>query len=192
MEQLLKTLDTISPMSPIEVNEIAPLLVMKKVNKNDFILRSGQKCDFFVYVNYGAIRTFSIGKNGENHNIMLNAENEFLGNLESYVTNQPSNVSIQAIEPSEIIMIFKKDLDKLYESSLYWNKFGRTLTENVFIESKNRLEFLLYNTPEERYINLLNSNPTFLVRYPLTDIASFLGITPQSLSRIRSRINVAF
>lgn len=175
-------------MSSKEVDEITPLLVKKKIMKNDFILSQGQVCDFFVYINKGSLRTFSLGKKGDIHNIMLNSEYEILGNLESFVTNQPSNVSIQAIESSEVILIFKKDLNLLYETSLFWNKFGRTLTENVFIESKTRLEFLLYNSPEERYKILLSTKPKFINRYPLSDIASFLGITQQSLSRIRSRI----
>lgn len=188
MEELLKILSQIAPITTTEINEIVPLLETKTVSKNDFILEEGQVCDFYFFVSKGSFRTFNSLPSGDTVNIMLNSENEIGGNLESYACQTPSNVSIQAIENAEAIFIFKKDLDLLYQKSLFWNTFGRVLTEKIFIESKNRLESILYNSPENRYLNLINNHPDFIERFPLSDIASYLGIKPQSLSRIRSRI----
>ena len=150
-------------MSDVERKQMEPLLVEKSVKKHDCILNEGQVCDFFIYIKRGSFRTFnSANLNGDVMNVMLNYTNDIIGNMESYVTQQKSNVCIQAIESSDIIFIFKKDLDALYQDSLYWNKFGRKLTENVFIESKLRHESLLYYTPEQRYLNILETKPEFL------------------------------
>ncbi len=192
MKELFQVLNQTFPMSEVEREQILPFLSIQKVEKQTFILKEGQVCDFFVFVKKGSFRSFYNNSKGDSINIMLNAEYDIIGNLESYATQEPSNVFIQAIEPSELIFIYKKDLDKLYETSLYWNQFGRILTENIFIVSKRRLESLLYNTPEKRYLNMIEDNQDMLRRYPLNDIASFIGVTPQSLSRIRSRVHLTF
>jgi CRP-like cAMP-binding protein len=119
---------------------------------------------------------------------MLNSENEFVSDLDSFVSNEPSNLFIQAIEKSEVIKIARDDLNGLYENSLYWNKLGKIMTENIFISAKRILEMFLYKSPTERYMELLKNSPEFLHNYSLTDIASFIGVTRQSLSRIRAKV----
>lgn len=175
------------PITQKEIDEVSPFLKTRVLLKNDFLLRSNEVCKFLAFTKTGSFRMFHIRANGDQTNIMLNSEHEFVSDLHSLIAQLPSNINIQAIEKSEITLIAKDDLNSLYETSLYWNKLGRKLTEHVFVEAKLRLEDLLYKTPEERYRDLLNNYPHFLNRYSLTDIASFIGVTPQSLSRIRTR-----
>lgn len=177
-------------MTEVEVSQISTYLTTKKLNKDDHLLKAGHICNFIAFVHIGKFRSYYTSPKGDSVNIMLNSENEFIGDLESFITLKPSNLCIQAIEESEIIIILKEDIEKLYDKSLYWNSFGRIMTENTFIIAKRRLEDLLYQTPENRYLGLLTREPEFLNQYPLTDIASYLGITLQSLSRIRSRISI--
>ena len=188
MKPIFDHFNTILPMSEKEVVEITPLLKTKLVAKDESILNEGNTCNFLAFVTKGSFRSFHVNSNGKSTNLMLNSTNEFISNYDSYLSGLPSNISIQAIEMSEVITIFKEDLDKLLDTSLYWNKVGRMMVENIFVISKLRLESILYKTPKERYFELLKCSPDFLKKYSLTDISSFIGVTLQSLSRIRARI----
>ena len=130
-----------------------------------------------------------MNSNGSSTNLMLNSDNEFVSNYDSFISGLPSNISIQSISKSEVILIHKNDLDKLLKDSLYWNKLGRLMTENIFVTAKLRLESIIYKTPEERYLDLMHHSPDFFEKYSLTDISSFIGVTLQSLSRIRARLH---
>ncbi len=88
-----------------------------------------------------------------------------------------------------MILLNHKGLNSLYNDSFYWNKFGRIISEQIFINSKRRTEQLLFLSPKERYLLLLKEYPDFFQKYSLKHIASYLGITPQSLSRIRNQIS---
>ncbi|BDD03929.1 hypothetical protein AUTU_14120 [Aureibacter tunicatorum] len=121
-------------------------------------------------------------------NLLLRSENEFITDYESFISKQSAGLRIQAIEEGEAILLDKNDLDKLYDESFYWNKFGRILSEQIFINSKRRNEQMLFRTPKQRYLDLIKHEPEFFQRYSLKHISSYLGITPQSLSRIRKQI----
>ena len=188
MNSIFEHFNKILPMAEKEVEEITPLLKIRTVVKNEFLLRESQTCHFLAFVKKGSFRSFHVNSNGKSTNLMLNSTHEFISNYDSYLSGVPSNISIQAIEMSEVITILKEDLDKLLETSLYWNKLGRMMSENMFLVSKLRLESILYQTPKERYFDLIKCSPEFLKKYSLTDISSFIGVTLQSLSRIRARI----
>lgn len=188
MDALFNYFNQILPMSETEVEEVTPFLKTRTVSKDECLLNENQVCTFLTFIKVGSFRSYYVNSEGRSINMMLNSENEFISNYDSFITQSPSNIFIQAIEESEVILIYKKDLDKLLEHSLYWNKLGKLLVESIFIIAKNRLESMIYKTPEERYLDLVAHFPNFLERFSLTDIASFIGVTPQSLSRIRARI----
>jgi CRP-like cAMP-binding protein len=188
MNVIFEYLNKILPISEKEIEELTPLLRTKTLLKDEFLLNQNQTCNFLAFIKEGSFRSFHVNSNGNSTNIMLTPMNEFISEYESYLTGLPANISIQSIKKSEVIIIYKKDLNKLLENSLYWNKLGLKLTENIFILSKLRLESIIYQTPEERYLDLITNSPDFLEKFSLTDISSFIGVTLQSLSRIRARI----
>lgn len=187
MNVIFEYFDKVLPMTEKEIEEVRPYLKTKTVLKNDFLLSEDQTCRFMAFIKRGSFRHFHINPNGSLTNIWFSSTNELLSNYHSFRSGIPSNISIQAIEESEIIIIHKDDFDNLLENSFYWNKLGRLMVENIFFLSVNRLESMIYKTNEERYLDLVANSPEFLQKYSLTDIASFLGITIQSLSRIRAR-----
>ena len=188
MNVIFDQFNSILPISEKEINEIKPLLKTRTLQKDEFLLEANQLCNYMTFINKGSLRSFHLKQNGGYINLMLNSNNDFVSDLESFTMQTPSNVYIQAIEKTEITTLSKNDLEYLYKQNLYWNTLGRKLTEQVFIVSKRRLETLLYKKPKERYLELLKHSPEFLDKYSLTDIASFIGVTPQSLSRIRTKI----
>lgn len=98
-------------------------------------------------------------------------------------------VFIESIEKGEAILLDREGLFTLYDTSFYWNKFGRIMSEQIFISSKRRTADLLFSSPKERYLSLMENHPDFFQKYSLKHIASYLGIAPQSLSRIRNQIS---
>lgn len=106
---------------------------------------------------------------------------------ESILQNVKSKMNIKALKDSEIMLLHKDDLQKLYQKEAYWQEFGRKMTEVIYLSAQKRIEELLYYVPERRYYNLLSENPQVFQLIPLKHIASYLGIKPQSLSRIRNR-----
>ncbi|MFD1552879.1 hypothetical protein DNU06_08055 [Putridiphycobacter roseus] len=189
MQTIIDYFNHILPISESEITILKPLLQQKVLEKEEFLLQENQVCKFIAFIKKGSFRSFHYNANGTSTNLMLDSSQTLISNYESYISQQPSNVSIQATIKSEVIYISKNDLDHLLENSFYWNKLGRILTENIFILSKQRLESIIYKTPEERYQTLIKYTPDLLEQFSLTDIASFIGVTPQSLSRIRARIH---
>ncbi|CAM4085598.1 Crp/Fnr family transcriptional regulator [Zobellia roscoffensis] len=122
-------------------------------------------------------------------NLLLRSDNEFITDYESFISQEPSTLRIQSIEKGEAIFLDRAGLNSLYDTSFYWNKFGRIISEQIFVNSKRRTEQLLFLTPKERYLLLLKDHPDYFQKYALKHIASYLGITPQSLSRIRNQIS---
>lgn len=188
LNQLKEIINRILPITEEDWNAISPFFQEKEFATNEFVLKKGEISQYIIFINKGAFRSFYENDDLVETNLLLKSENEFITEYESFISQQASKLSIQALEDSQVILLPKKDLSVLYESSFYWNKFGRIMSEFIFINSKKRTEELLFLSPEERYLKLLTENSSFFQRYSLKQIAGYLGITPQSLSRIRSRI----
>ena len=135
------------------------------------------------------MRSYFIHDNVTETNLLLRSENEFITDYESFVTQKPATLWIQAITKCEVILLDRKGLYALYETSFYWNKFGRIVSEQIFINSKQRTEQMLFLSPKERYLLLMKNEPNFFQKYSLKHIAGYLGVTPQSLSRIRNQLS---
>jgi len=119
----------------------------------------------------------------------LKSENEFITDYESFISQDSATLWIESMEDGEVVFLDRTGLYSLYETSFYWNKFGRIISEQIFLNSKRRTEQMLFLTPKERYVLLLKNQPSFFQKYSLKHIASYLGITPQSLSRIRNQLS---
>ncbi|MGB1217674.1 MAG: Crp/Fnr family transcriptional regulator [Saprospiraceae bacterium] len=188
MEFLREILNLHIPIDSDNWDLLSTQLIVKEVNAGEYINKANEICDFIGFVNKGAFRAFYLNDEGVETSLLLNSKSEFITDYESYITGKLSKLNIQAIEDSELILLPKKALDELYETSFYWNKFGRLVAENVYLNCKKRTEELLFLTPEKRYLKLMDEHPEFFQKYPLRYISSYLGITPQSLSRIRARL----
>lgn len=173
-----------------DVNDAMSYWKSRRINKGDFFNMQNVVCNDLGLVVKGIFRIYyNEPDTNEQKNAFFFSENQFLVSFRSFITRYPCYYYIEALEDSEIVYISYRDLYSLYETHPNWGKFGRLLAELFFNYSQARMEELLFNSHEERYIKLLEEHPNIVNRIPGYHISSYLGITNPSLSRIRKRIN---
>ncbi|MDF2832840.1 MULTISPECIES: Crp/Fnr family transcriptional regulator [Chryseobacterium] len=161
---------------------------LKKVGKNEMLLQEGEVCRNTFFVEKGLLRMYSIDKNGKEHVIQFAPENWLIGDRSSLYFNEKSRYYIEAVEDSEVLFLQPDFFSKLIE------EFPNTIEKNDLIIQKHvkslqdRINSLLGETAEERYLKFIKMYPDLLLRVPQWMIASYLGITPESLSRVRKEL----
>lgn len=160
----------------------------KKVSKNEFLLREGEVCHQTFFVEKGLLRMYSIDKNGKEHIIQFAPEKWLISDRSSLYFGEKSKYFIEAVEDSEVLLLNADFFTKVIE------KFPNTAENNDLLLQKhirnlqNRVNSLLAETAEERYMNFIKMYPDILLRVPQWMVASYLGITPESLSRVRKEL----
>ena len=167
---------------------LLPHLEMKTIRKNELFIEEGKKAREVALVIDGMFRQYYT-KNGEEKTTYFFFENHFMTSYISCITGKSSLVTIEALSNATYIVFPYKVLQELFEQSMAWQEFGRLIAEYLGIGLEERMVSLLLQSPEERYVDLLNSNKKKIIeRIPQHYIANYLGITPVSMSRIRSRL----
>lgn len=155
-----------------------------------YYLKVGQICDQTGYISKGCTRQFTTDSKGREHILNFAFEDWIIGDLESYYTGSPTIFNIQALEDCELYCIHKKDMDALEEHLPRLKEWHLAKQRKAHHASVKRLTEVKTLTAEERYLNLIEKYPHIFQRVPLRDIACYLDIEPQSLSRLRKRITV--
>lgn len=187
-----KTLAHALAVDESHIDTFYALLEFKELKRKDFLIRQDEFCHFIGFVINGTLRTFYVNEEGDEINFLFHFHNrlEDMGftDFESFLLEQKAKLNIQALEKSYVALISRKNWMELTHSDEYWQVFGRRMTEIVYLAAKHRIEELLYFTPENRYLKLIENYPEIVLKFPQKYIASYLGIQPQSLSRIRKRL----
>lgn len=170
-----------------ETKYFTSILKPRVLRKKQYFLQAGDISRYECFVNKGCLRTYNVDEKGQEHVVQFAIEDWWCGDLYSFFSGLPSEYNIEAIEETEILMIEKNNLELLYIRVPKFERFFRILLQNAFIASQRRISENLSLPAEERYINFIQRYPKFEQRLSLKQIASFLGITPESLSRIRGR-----
>ncbi|KQM72914.1 hypothetical protein ASE74_21685 [Pedobacter sp. Leaf216] len=157
------------------------------LKKHSFYLKDGQVCKSMVIVYKGGMRVFTRNEKGD-QTLGFAFEGEWIGDYESFLLQTPSDFFIEALEDCEVFTLSFADMQSLYLHSQRFERFGRIIAENLFIETAKSKRNLMAQSAENRYLNLIDTNPHILDRLPQHLIASYLGIQPQSLSRIRAKL----
>jgi CRP-like cAMP-binding protein len=170
-----------------ETSYFTSLLRKRKIRKGDFLLHRGETARFDSYVDKGCLKASFIDKNGEEHVVQFAEENSWITDYDSFTNSTPSNLEIVALEDSELLQIEHDRLAQLFERIPKFERFYRVVYEQHFISLYRCLISLLSNSAEERYQVFKQKYPRLINRIPQHQIASFIGISPEYLSRIRSR-----
>ncbi len=190
MKQLLR--QVMSQTIRVDDDEWAafePHIYTKKIAKKETYLRAGRQCPEIGLIVTGAMRQYHLLPDGERTTFFF-FEGDFVCDYQSVLTSQPATISIEALEDSEILFFNREVLLRLYRLYPTYETFGRLIAESVYLCAMERLNSFLLSSPEERYRHFLENAEShkILSRVPQHYIASYLGITPVSLSRIRSRV----
>lgn len=187
MEKLRAYFDQLYPLSDEEWIAFATKLVPKEVKKKEWILLEGESCNYIAFIEQGVFRFYHT-KDGQEIVTAFFFVGDFLSNYRSFLSNQASKHSIQALKKSKIWMMQQQDLYQLYEQYPMIDRLGRLVAEQLYLTVARRLDIFMYETPEERYLDLIRRGSKLLHEVPQYMLASYLGVSPETLSRIRKRI----
>ena len=172
-----------------EFNLAATFFVPKKIRRRQFLLQAGDVCKSLAFVSNGCLRSYSVDNKGEEHIVQFAIEDWWISDMKSFLTNQPSTYNIDALEDSELLLIDKVSQDKLCCAIPKFEHYFRILLESNSSAAQLRISDFISSSAEDRYLNFLKTYPKLVQRVPQSQIASYLGITPQSLSRIRKELS---
>lgn len=168
-----------------EMEMIADKASYRKIKRRQMILQEGFACRHYCFVVDGCFRMYGVDEKGAEHNIQFAAENDWISDISSFHSQKPSKLFIEAMEASEIAQFEREDLYFLYQNVPKLDRIFKVIIENKFVELQNRVLQNISSTALQRYLNFLEQYPTLASRLPNIQIASYLGITPEFLSKIR-------
>ena len=185
---LRKAIDEFAPLSDADRAMLVPHLRVETIQKHGFFAEEGKQATTVALVLKGSLQQY-YSKDGNEKTTYFYFEGHFMSAYFSCISQQPSLLTIKALTASSCLVFPYAVLVDLYARSFAWQKFGRLLNEHIALGLEDRMVSLLTQSPEERYLALLNSNKKKIIeRIPQHYIANYLGITPVSLSRIRKRV----
>jgi len=175
-----------TPLADSDTELIKSAFVPKRIRKRQYFLQEGEVCKYSAFIVNGAMRQYSVDDKGVEHIIRLFIENWWAVDRESYIMLTPSLYNIDAWEDTDALLITKADLNRLSTIPAI-NEMSRRLDENHAFAFQKRLNASNLSV-EQRYLDLARTYPEFLQRFPQHIIASYLGVTKETLSRVRNHM----
>ncbi len=171
-----------------ETSFFSSVLVPQKIRQGEFIENSGEYTRYMIYVNSGCLMTYFTDKDGFDHVIQFAMAGWWTGDLHSFTQQVPSIYSTRALADSEVLLLPKNSMDLLLEKHTKFERYFRIIFQNSLVTNQNRIIMSYSATAEERYTAFREKYPTLEQYVPLKYIASYLGITPEFLSKIRRKL----
>ena len=169
-----------------EWKDFESCLTKVNITNKEQLLKQGEHCNFIAFIQEGSFR-FYFDKEGEEKITAFFFKGDFVTNYRSFLTGKPSDHCIEAMQDAVIYKINLQELQSLYDKHKNIERLGRLIAENLYLTVANRLDSFMFQTPSERYKELIKRNSRLLQEIPQYMIASYLGVKPETLSRIRTR-----
>lgn len=187
MDQIRTFFEQLQPLDDAQWKALSQGFERVEFSAGENLLREGQECDFIGFLREGILRFYHI-KNGTEKVTAFWFGGDFISNYRSFLSRQPSDHHIEAITDGFFWRLRRNKLYALYDQYPNIDRLGRYMAERLYLMVTQRLDHLLQDTPEERYRQLLNRNSKLIQEIPQYMLASYLGVSPETLSRIRKRI----
>ncbi|RYY70847.1 MAG: Crp/Fnr family transcriptional regulator [Chitinophagaceae bacterium] len=168
---------------------IETYLTTKKLRRKQYLLQEGDVCKSFAFIEKGALKTYSVDANGNEHIIQFGLEGWIIADLYSFLTGEPASYNIDAIEDAELVLISKSAHEELLQKMPKYESFTRLNITGAYLAMQKRLTSIISAPLEERYASFNAIYPEIVQRVPQHMIASYMGLTPETLSRVRRRIS---
>lgn len=187
-ERILQNIARYIQLTHEETEYFVSILQVKKLRKKQYLVQEGEICRYETFINEGCLRVYQVDEKGLEHVAMFGTEGWWISDMYSFLASTPAQYNVDALEASEVFCIDKPSLEELYLRIPKFERFFRILLQNAFIAQQQRIIAALSKTAEERYLDFLERYPLLEQRIPQHQIASYLGIAPESLSRIRKQL----
>ncbi|MFL5808820.1 MAG: Crp/Fnr family transcriptional regulator [Flavisolibacter sp.] len=171
-----------------ELDTIKTYLIPKKLRKKQFLLQEGDVCKYIAFVEKGALRAYTIDKKGMEHIIQFAVEGWLISDLSSFLSADPAMYNIDALEECELVLISRTAYEELLKKIAKFETYIRLQITGAYVAMQKRLISLISLPLEERYTNLIALYPDIVQRVPQHMIASYMGLTPETLSRVRKKM----
>ena len=178
------------PLTDSEWEQFVSPFEFKKIKKKEFILREGEICKFEGFVNKGCFRVYHLGDKGFEHVLFFAIEGWWITDIDSFTNQKPSQLFIEAIEDSEVLLINKLEKEKLYEALPKVEKLFRIMTQKTHVALQRRMIDNLSKTADQRYVEFIEKYPFLTQRLTNLHIAAYLGISHEFLSKIRKKVSL--
>tara|TARA_R100001369_G_scaffold92003_1_gene135075 strand:+ start:661 stop:1245 length:585 start_codon:yes stop_codon:yes gene_type:complete len=188
-KEILKHVTSKINLSKDEQREFTGVLSEKRISKKEFLIKPGQAVDYEYYVVQGCLKAFYLDENGNKHIIQFAVEDWWISDFEAFFGNYPAQLYVEAIEDSVLLGIHRDTLETLYKRIPKFERFFRIKTTNAFVALRSRILSSLQKNNKERYLEFCQTYPQIEKRVPNYHIANYLGIKPESLSRLRKELS---
>jgi len=183
-----KYMDRKIELSPEQSDWIKSLSVVKKLRKHQYLLQEGNICTHHAFVTKGCLRSYSVDCDGKEHVVKFAVEHWWIADRDSLVSGEPAKLNIDAIEDSEAVLLSKQNFDLVCQKIPVFNGMVNDLLQSAYNASQNRVLANISLSSCEKYEYFLQRYPDLAVRIPLSMIASYLGMSPETLSRVRNQV----
>ena len=176
------------PLTKQEQDQLKKYLTFKKLRKKQYLLQEGDVCKTIAFVEQGALRAYSLDESDAERIIQFGLEGWTISDLYSFLTGEPATYNIDALEDSELVLISKTAHEELLQTMPKYETYTRLNITGAYLAMQRRLTSIISSSVEERYAEFIALYPHIAQRVPQHMIASYMGLTPETLSRIRKRI----
>ena len=187
-KSILENINKHVTLNEEEIEKLIGIIRTTKIKKRQFIDQPGYVCQYRNYVVKGAFRSYYIDKAGKEHTVQIAIEDWFVSDFYSYITQTPATLFVEALEDATIFQMTYEDIEGLCKEIHSLSEYFRITTERAFAFSRKRALSNLSMTAEEKYIEILERYPNIVQRVPQKVIASYLGMTPEFMSKIRKKL----
>ncbi len=188
MNKFKQFLKSIAPITDEEFADSITFFSEQKLQKGDFFVKQDKVCRNIAFILKGTLKVYYINEKAEKTTSCFCTENNLTTSYKSFILQQPSNLILQAVEDTQLLVIDYESLQKLYSKSIIWQTIGRAVAEREYIVMEQYASILNNETAKEKYLRLMKEQPTVLQKAKIEDIASYLGVTRRTLSRIRKEL----